>query len=113
MALVSEGATWSFGVNKEYFGVDYTLPGLRFVTILITPLDDDGIDVEIPGILEGHYNKPLKLKLVSSKKEGIFNLKLNGTIRKSTKLNIHESGNMRVTVKGLHQVEYPCCTYKY
>jgi len=113
MAFVSEGATWSFGVNKEYFGVDYTCSGLRFVTILITPLDDGGIDIKIPGILEGSYRKPLKLEQVSSKSEGSFNLLLDDKFLASTNFPIHQSGNMRVTVKGLHQVEYPCCTYKY
>jgi hypothetical protein len=113
MALVSEGATWTFGVNKEFFGLDYTLPGLRFVTIMITPLEESGIDVKIPGILEGRYRKSLTLKLVSSKREGTFNLILNGTFLTSVNCPIHESGNMRVAVKGPHQVEYPSCRYEY
>ena len=113
MALVSEGATWTFGVNKEFFGLDYTLPGLRFVTIMITPLEESGIDVKIPGILEGRYRKSLTLKQVSSESDGSFNLLLNGEFLALTNFPLHQSGNMRVTVKGLHKVENPCCTYKY
>ena len=118
MALVSEGATWSFGVNEEFFGLDdKRRKGLRFVTILITPLDES-IKVNIHGIsaelkLNQSYSTPLKLEQVSSESDGSFNLLLNGEFLATTNFPLHQSGNMRVTVKGLHKVENPCCTYKY
>jgi hypothetical protein len=113
MTFVSEGATWSFGVNEEYFGVDYNLPGLRFVTILITPLEGGSIVVKIPGIRERSYRKPLKLKVVPSETKGTFKVILNRKFLTSTNCPLHQSGNMRVTVEGLHQVEYPSCRYEY